>query len=104
MLELGRSVPWQDALFKCTGERELSAKPILEYFAPLHDWLKTQNKNQQCGWPGNLPPSPPQGFNEGLVILVSIGALAITIVVVILMWNCCRESCKKKADYQPLPQ
>lgn len=50
MLELGLSKPWQEALFAMTGAREMDATPILDYFAPLHGWLKEQNKGQQCGW------------------------------------------------------
>lgn len=50
MLKLGASKPWQDALFELTGQRELDASAILEYFAPLQKWLEEQNKGQQCGW------------------------------------------------------
>ena len=50
MLRLGASKPWQDALYELTGEREMDASAILEYFAPLQKWLEEQNANQQCGW------------------------------------------------------
>jgi peptidyl-dipeptidase A len=50
MLALGASKPWQDALYELTGEREMDATAILEYFAPLQKWLEEQNKGQQCGW------------------------------------------------------
>ena len=50
MLALGASKPWQDALFALTGEREMDASAILEYFAPLQHWLEEQNKGQSCGW------------------------------------------------------
>ena len=33
-----------------TGEREMDATAILEYFAPLQAWLKKQNKGKSCGW------------------------------------------------------
>ena len=33
-----------------TGEREMDAGAILEYFAPLQEWLEEQNKGQTCGW------------------------------------------------------
>ena len=32
------------------GTREMSGKPMLEYFAPLMTWLKTQNKGVKKGW------------------------------------------------------
>jgi peptidyl-dipeptidase A len=50
LLQLGASRPWQDALFEVTGQREMDASAMLEYFAPLQKWLEEQNKGQQCGW------------------------------------------------------
>jgi peptidyl-dipeptidase A len=50
MLQLGASRPWPDALEAVTGSRQLDATAILEYFAPLHAWLKKENKGQTCGW------------------------------------------------------
>ena len=32
-----------------TGE-ELSAKPMLEYFEPLMEWLKKENAGREVGW------------------------------------------------------
>lgn len=50
MLALGASQPWQDTLFALTGERQMDASAILEYFAPLQTWLEQQNAGQTCGW------------------------------------------------------
>jgi peptidyl-dipeptidase A len=50
MLALGASRPWPDALEAMTGERELSAEAMLEYFAPLKTWLDEQNKGRTLGW------------------------------------------------------
>ncbi|MCZ8369258.1 MAG: M2 family metallopeptidase [Porphyrobacter sp.] len=50
MLEMGASKPWPDALQAFTGTREMTAKPMLEYFAPLMKWLKEQNNDQKAGW------------------------------------------------------
>ncbi len=50
MLEMGASKPWPDALQAFTGTREMSGKPMLEYFAPLMTWLKAQNKGAKKGW------------------------------------------------------
>ncbi len=50
MLEMGASKPWPDALQAFTGTREMSGKPMIEYFKPLMDWLKKQNKGQKKGW------------------------------------------------------
>lgn len=50
LLQMGASRPWQDALEALTGERQMDATAILDYFAPLSAWLDEQNKGQQCGW------------------------------------------------------
>ncbi|HEY6661433.1 MAG TPA: M2 family metallopeptidase [Sphingomicrobium sp.] len=50
MLAMGASKPWPDALQAFTGSREMSGKPMLEYFAPLQAWLEEQNRGRQCGW------------------------------------------------------
>jgi peptidyl-dipeptidase A len=50
MLEMGASKPWPDALQALTGQREMDASAMLEYFAPLRTWLQEQNKGQKCGW------------------------------------------------------
>jgi peptidyl-dipeptidase A len=50
MLEMGTSKPWQDELETLTGQREMDASAILDYFAPLKVWLDEQNKGQKGGW------------------------------------------------------
>jgi peptidyl-dipeptidase A len=50
MLSMGASHPWPDALEAFTGSRDISGKPMLEYFAPLQAWLEEQNRGKQCGW------------------------------------------------------
>ncbi|MDA9908897.1 M2 family metallopeptidase [Gammaproteobacteria bacterium] len=50
MLEMGISRPWQDAMQAMTGQRELDASAIIDYFAPLKEWLDVQNQGRQCGW------------------------------------------------------
>ncbi len=50
MLEMGASKPWPDALEAFTGERQMSGKAMVEYFAPLKAWLDEQNKGQPQGW------------------------------------------------------
>jgi peptidyl-dipeptidase A len=49
-LALGASRPWQDALEKLTGTRQLDASAIVEYFQPLMGWLEEQNRGRDCGW------------------------------------------------------
>jgi len=50
MLEMGASQPWPDALEVMTGQREMDATAILDYFAPLQIWLDEQNATRSCGW------------------------------------------------------
>ncbi|WP_108946437.1 M2 family metallopeptidase [Shewanella halifaxensis] len=52
MLEMGQSQPWPEALAVVTGTKEMDAKAVLDYFAPLQTWLDEQNSaaNRQCGW------------------------------------------------------
>jgi len=50
MLAIGASRPWPEALAAFTGERDLDASAIVDYFAPLARWLAEQNKNETCGW------------------------------------------------------
>ncbi|MGB5491478.1 MAG: M2 family metallopeptidase, partial [Woeseiaceae bacterium] len=48
MLASGQSEPWQDALEKLTGTREMDASAIIDYFAPLMGYLKEQNAGRSC--------------------------------------------------------
>jgi peptidyl-dipeptidase A len=50
MLEMGESRPWQDALYALTGQRQMDATAIRDYFAPLQKWLDEQNKGKPVGW------------------------------------------------------
>ena len=50
MMEMGVSRPWPDALEALTGQREMDATAVLDYFAPLKSWLDEQNRGQVCGW------------------------------------------------------
>jgi peptidyl-dipeptidase A len=50
MLEIGQSRPWREALQAFTGENDIDASAIADYFAPLDRWLKEQNDNAHCGW------------------------------------------------------
>jgi len=45
MLEMGESRPWPDALEALTGQRQMDATAIREYFAPLEKWLAEQNRS-----------------------------------------------------------
>jgi peptidyl-dipeptidase A len=50
MLEMGQSHPWPEALEALTGEKQMDATAMLDYFAPLKQWLDEQNKGHNVGW------------------------------------------------------
>jgi peptidyl-dipeptidase A len=50
MLQLGASKPWPEALAALTGQRDIDATAMVEYFTPLRAWLDKQNAAQTCGW------------------------------------------------------
>jgi len=52
MLSLGASKPWPEALATLTGQHELDASALADYFAPLKTWLDEQNKKNgyPVGW------------------------------------------------------
>jgi len=65
MLGKGASQPWQETLRTLTGGEKMDATPLLEYFAPLQEWLKQQNEGQTCGWQAlgqsaAAPAQPPK--------------------------------------------
>ena len=47
MLAMGASRPWPDALEAITGQRQMDASAMAEYFAPLKAWLDAQNSATQ---------------------------------------------------------
>jgi peptidyl-dipeptidase A len=48
MLKMGQSKPWPEALAAFTGENDIDASAITDYFAPLSAWLDQQNAGQVC--------------------------------------------------------
>jgi peptidyl-dipeptidase A len=49
-LALGQSRPWPDALEALTGQRQVDATAMVDYYAPLMKWLDEQNRGKKCGW------------------------------------------------------
>jgi peptidyl-dipeptidase A len=50
MLSVGASTQWPDVLNGLGAGSRADAGPLLEYFAPLRQWLANQNKGQLCGF------------------------------------------------------
>lgn len=51
-MEKGSSLPWRDILFQATGESRLDGSALRDYFAPLEEWLRTENlrTREYVGW------------------------------------------------------
>lgn len=52
MLAMGKTKPWPDELEAISGQRQMDATAILDYFAPLKKWLDEQNAGEKQGWDG----------------------------------------------------
>uniref|UniRef100_A0A8C6R1G7 Angiotensin-converting enzyme n=1 Tax=Nannospalax galili TaxID=1026970 RepID=A0A8C6R1G7_NANGA len=52
-MKLGYSKPWPEAMKLITGQPNMSASAMMNYFKPLMDWLITENKRHRetLGWP-----------------------------------------------------
>jgi peptidyl-dipeptidase A len=50
MLQMGLSRPWPEALEALSGQRDMDATAIRDYFAPLQKWLDEQNRGKPVGW------------------------------------------------------
>ena len=50
MLSMGASRPWPEALAAMTGQKQMDATAILDYFAPLSKWLDEQLAGKAVGW------------------------------------------------------
>lgn len=49
---MGTSQPWTEVLFVLTGYREVRADALIEYYAPLEEWLTRLTKTYEIpiGW------------------------------------------------------
>lgn len=81
MLELGSSKPWPDAMEAITGQRGMSAQPLVDYFTPLYHWLKEQNKEENVGWSASCPTNIP-------VPTSTLGASSAASFSVSVLWAC----------------
>jgi len=65
MLAMGKSKPWPDALETISGQRQMDATAILDYFAPLKKWLDEQNQGEKTGWQGmDTPETAPRHMSR----------------------------------------
>jgi peptidyl-dipeptidase A len=65
MLAMGKSKPWPDELEAISGQRQMDATAILDYFAPLKKWLDEQNQGEKAGWQGmDTPETAPRHMSR----------------------------------------
>jgi peptidyl-dipeptidase A len=50
MLAHGQDQTWQATMKELTGSDKMDGTAVLDYFAPLHAWLKEQNRGKTCGF------------------------------------------------------
>lgn len=112
MLAMGRSRPWQDALEALTGTREISADPILQYFAPLREWLALQNVDRTCGWDetsgsgdaplpaGDLPDTATPGAAAVKWTMALLGGALVVAIGVCLRVRKCRKCRRSRRGRQ----
>ena len=83
MMQMGSSRPWPDALEVLTGYREMSTKPLLNYFRPLQEWLEKENKRNGdiIGWSKNSKAH----HNSGAMMTDSYSNKKETILIGVLI-------------------
>ncbi len=77
---MGSSKPWPDAMEALTGQREMSALPLLNYFRPLQEWLEKENarNGEFIGW--KIPSDSTSSANilsPIFVIIVFLGYIVL---------------------------
>lgn len=92
-LKLGLSEHWSVALKEMTGDEEIKADAIIEYFAPLKKFLEEENKKP-------LEPEKPDDPSNLIPIIVGsvIGGLLLIALVTYLVIHF-----KNKSKSAPLP-
>ncbi len=50
LYNMGNSMPWAKILARWSDEKQLDGTALVEYFAPLQNYLDEQNKERSCGW------------------------------------------------------
>ncbi|XP_037339303.2 angiotensin-converting enzyme 2 [Pungitius pungitius] len=75
MLELGRSQSWTRALDTISGDVKMDARPLLDYFQKLHDWLQADNKknHRRVGWKTEITPSSAYTIKVRLSLKAAMG-------------------------------
>lgn len=75
MLELGRSQSWTRALQTISSDVRMDARPLLDYFQKLHDWLIAENKKHKrtVGWKTNIDPYSEDAIKVTVSLRAAMG-------------------------------
>ncbi|CAK6970800.1 angiotensin-converting enzyme 2 [Scomber scombrus] len=78
MLELGRSQSWTRALHTISGDTKMNARPLLNYFDKLYQWLKVENQknNRLVGWKTAVDPYSENAIKVRLSLKAAMGDTA----------------------------
>lgn len=88
MLSLGASKPWKEVMAVMTGEPKMDTAPFREYFKPLEDWLKEENRKNgvQVGWKTkDLEHYCESGSKAGGSSVVTSGVTSMFLVAIAAM-------------------
>ena len=88
MLKLGSSKPWPEVMEQMTGQRKMDVRPLIEYFKPLVDWLKEQNKMERTGWSEacpsfddvETPPTKATDITSNAINITPMFSLTVTLI------------------------
>ncbi|CAL4084816.1 unnamed protein product [Meganyctiphanes norvegica] len=87
VMRLGKSRPWNEVISTLTGGRNntFEAKPMLEYFSQLHNWLKSQNRDEYIGWNSDeTVVSPSANLSTASVVTLWVLGIIFCIIVIVL--------------------
>ena len=89
MLSMGSSKPWPEAMELLTGQRAMDAGALMEYFQPLTDWLKEQNKGHPVGWQDACPDGTVVRGGAARGDTVALVLMLLTVFSMLLweMWH-----------------
>nr|CAD7423605.1 unnamed protein product [Timema monikensis] len=89
-LKLGRSVHWKQILYNMTGDSNLDGSAILEYFQPLHEYLRAANETAAASTPTAADQVVP------IVVGCVLGALVVIVITGYLVMRRRRAKAEKE--------
>ena len=87
MLKLGSSKPWKEVIEVMTGEPKMDTAAFREYFMPLENWLREENKNNgvTVGWKVKDFDHLCEGTAGGATTTTSAFLVTILLAITVLL-------------------